>query len=719
MSQGDAGAISLIGSDTQPKQTCGYCCKIYKGKKDSKFCSKLCFHGHQKMASNKTAQIINSLSQGAIAVGGDPDTFATPTERNHAKRPLSADSSLEEDQIEPKKNPLRRPLPHHAPADRISLAEMEQLLESSAGGPVPSSVRQKDNNIYVRLNDPADVERVKSILESKEGPNHKSIFNSVSRPSKFYPGVALFVDLSYLPNLKDEIMSVSQLYAKPDSSRGHVKILFNCKATRDSGYGPVKASCRAKKPNCGKCVGTHLTRDCNSQERKCPWQDTEPELKEIDEPFAKNPKTPTIMNIPPGYIAFHALNHEHAYGAAILVKLALAESCRAGDLSCRNHVAAVDLSTAHGAFRFISVYLRPSCPDFSALFCSDLSELLSASSIVAVDSNAMNKLWNSKITNKRGLEIESLIHNHNLSLLNRPAAKLDFVPAGTSFLDITLAGDKILAPQWFFPTIPSMSDHPYIDFEIACILPHSSDRPFTTKSSPRVPHISRIDMERFRETLVSSVQSLNIPPFPYAMVEQRAVCFPFSIPPPPVTERELEAAVELLNPKAAPGEDGITPAIIKECFPLIKKRIILSRLQWLAHNNKWICSNQHGFMDGKSTKSAGHALVSYIEEAIDQKRHTASWHPAILSSLIERKCPPYLTRMVSSFLSNRNALLSHNGSNLAHVVNLGCPQGGVLSSFLWVVLIDDVLRLSLPFPHLILGYADDLIRSLLHTKTLY
>ncbi|KAI9555014.1 hypothetical protein GHT06_020308 [Daphnia sinensis] len=171
-----------------------------------------------------------------------------------------------------------------APADQISLAEMEQLLESSAGGPVPSSVRQKDNNIYVRLNDPADVERAKSIQESKEGPNHKSIFNSVSRTSKFYPAVALFVDLSYLPNLKDEIMSVSQLYAKPDSSRGHVKILFNCKATRDSvllggeiyffntsvrGYGHVKTSCRAKKPNCSKCAGTHLTRDCNSQERKC------------------------------------------------------------------------------------------------------------------------------------------------------------------------------------------------------------------------------------------------------------------------------------------------------------------------------------------------------------------------------------------------------------------------------------------------------------------
>ncbi|KAK4006673.1 hypothetical protein OUZ56_011831 [Daphnia magna] len=96
MSQGDVGAISLTGSDTQPKQTCGYCCKKYKGKKDSRFCCKLYFYGHQKMASNKTAQIINSLSQGAIAGGGDPRKFC------HVNRKKQC-QTLEEDQIEKKK----------------------------------------------------------------------------------------------------------------------------------------------------------------------------------------------------------------------------------------------------------------------------------------------------------------------------------------------------------------------------------------------------------------------------------------------------------------------------------------------------------------------------------------------------------------------------------------------------------------------------------------
>jgi hypothetical protein len=81
-------------------------------------------------------------------------------------------------------------------------------------------------------------------LESKAGPDSINVFNSVSRPSKFFPAVALFVNLSYLPSLKEELIlrnrglkgkieSVSQLFAKSDSQKGHVKTMFNCKVARD------------------------------------------------------------------------------------------------------------------------------------------------------------------------------------------------------------------------------------------------------------------------------------------------------------------------------------------------------------------------------------------------------------------------------------------------------------------------------------------------------
>ena len=88
------------------------------------------------------------------------------------------------------------------PADRISLAGIEELLGSTGGGghlqwtgppggPVPASVRKKDDKIFVHLADPADLERAKSILEAKAGPDSNNVFNSVSRPTKLYPTVAL------------------------------------------------------------------------------------------------------------------------------------------------------------------------------------------------------------------------------------------------------------------------------------------------------------------------------------------------------------------------------------------------------------------------------------------------------------------------------------------------------------------------------------------------
>ena len=43
-----------------------------------------------------------------------------------------------------------------------------------------------------------------------------------------------------------------------------VRRCFKCQ-----GYGHVQGSCRASNPSCGKCAGTHFTRDCTSQSRKC------------------------------------------------------------------------------------------------------------------------------------------------------------------------------------------------------------------------------------------------------------------------------------------------------------------------------------------------------------------------------------------------------------------------------------------------------------------
>jgi hypothetical protein len=89
-------------------------------------------------------------------------------------------------------------------------------------------------------------------------------------------------------------------------------------------------------------------------------------------------------------------------------------------------------------FRFISMYVRPSCVASSAKFRSVFHSLLSPLTVIGVDSNAKSRLWNSAFSDRKGVEFEGILLEYGLNVLNRNRNELDFVPSGTSFLDITL-----------------------------------------------------------------------------------------------------------------------------------------------------------------------------------------------------------------------------------------------------------------------------------------
>ena len=46
-------------------------------------------------------------------------------------------------------------------------------------------------------------------------------------------------------------------------------------------------------------------------------------------------------------------------------------------------------------------------------------------------------------------------------------------------------------------------------------------------------------------------------------------------------------------------------------------------MKWHANEGTWFNINQHGFIEGKSTETAAHALVDRIESGFQQKKYTA------------------------------------------------------------------------------------------------
>jgi Endonuclease-reverse transcriptase len=63
-----------------------------------------------------------------------------------------------------------------------------------------------------------------------------------------------------------------------------------------------------------------------------------------------------------------------------------------------------------------------------------------------MDANAKNKTWRSPDTNERSSRLELITQQHGMNIANYSLFddQLAFIPAGTSFVDITIVGDQDL-----------------------------------------------------------------------------------------------------------------------------------------------------------------------------------------------------------------------------------------------------------------------------------
>lgn len=98
------------------------------------------------------------------------------------------------------------------------------------------------------------------------------------------------------------------------------------------------------------------------------------------------------------------------------------------------------------------------------------------------------------------------------------------------------------------------------------------------------------------------------------------------------------------------------------------------------------------------------ALID-IKSAFD-----TAWAP------IKRKWPFFLIKIIKDFLTGRKGKFDQQQTDEPFQFPTGCPQGSLLSSFLWNILIDDILHLPAESKLYgwILAYADDISITLQH-----
>jgi hypothetical protein len=108
---------------------------------------------------------------------------------------------------------------------------------------------------------------------------------------------------------------------------------------------------------------------------------------------------------------------------------------------------------------------------------------------------------------------------------------------------------------------------------------------------------------------------------------------------------------------------------------------------------------------GTSRSNRKHAAVVFLDisGAFD-----CTWPAAVLAALSKRKCPHYLIEIISSLFLDRIGIIKTSKGKYSCGAEIGCPQGGVLFPFLWIILAEELICKSYPFPFTIIGYADDI-----------
>lgn len=156
------------------------------------------------------------------------------------------------------------------------------------------------------------------------------------------------------------------------------------------------------------------------------------------------------------------------------------------------------------------------------------------------------------------------------------------------------------------------------------------------------------------------------------------------------------------------------PITLLPCLGKLLERLVVPRLLpgGLKFNNQ-----QFGFTAGKSTIDAAIEVRKIVNSSecnyvvgisLDiAGAFDNAWWPMILLKLRNRGCYRNIYYLLQSYF--RYGVIKLRFGHYIFVKDLtrGCPQGSVLSSYLWNISFDDLLYIPLPPLCYLVGYADD------------
>ena len=134
---------------------------------------------------------------------------------------------------------------------------------------------------------------------------------------------------------------------------------------------------------------------------------------------------------------------------------------------------------------------------------------------------------------------------------------------------------------------------------------------------------------------------------------------------------------------------------------------------------------QYGFTKGASTETALHKLVNKIEKAIINSGMALGTFLDIegafdnvtfdaIERALNKKCESAsVNKWIMSMITTRSTTVELNGHKRRIQIKRGCPQGGILSPFLWNLVVDSLLSYTRDkIPCDLQGFADDLAQLL-------